>query len=236
MAQYQFNIMQNGDALELQRSLTTSCTPLVIFDPQYRGVLDRLDYGNEGARQRGRFKLPAMEENYIDACCRESARVLRPSGYLMLWADKFNVCQAHHLRVADALKTVDLIAWDNQRPGNGYRSRRVLQKRPLRARATSRDRGIPSRWPEKINLKVYPHKHYPHAKPIGLITRLIGAVTVPGDLVIDPAAGSFVVLHAAQQLGRDFVGCDAAYRTHQNPFEFGSRGDEVELLSAEGML
>jgi hypothetical protein len=33
--------MQNGDALELQRSLTTSCTPLVIFDPQYRGVLDR---------------------------------------------------------------------------------------------------------------------------------------------------------------------------------------------------
>ena len=29
----------------------------------------------------------------------------------------------------------------------------------------------------------------------------------------DPAAGSFVVMQAAHQLGRDFVGCDIAYRT-----------------------
>jgi site-specific DNA-methyltransferase (adenine-specific) len=50
-----------------------------------------------------------------------------------------------------------------------------------------------------------------HIKPVGLITRLIGATTQPGDLVVDPAAGSFVVLHAAQQLGRDFVGVDIAY-------------------------
>jgi hypothetical protein len=34
---------------------------------------------------------------------------------------------------------------------------------------------------------------------------------LPGDLVVDPAAGSFVVLHAVQQLGRDFIGCDIAY-------------------------
>ena len=27
---------------------------VVFFDPQYRGVLDRLAYGNEGARQQGR--------------------------------------------------------------------------------------------------------------------------------------------------------------------------------------
>jgi len=39
-------------------------------------------------------------------------------------------------------------------------------------------------------------------------TRLIGAVAQPGDLVVDPAAGSFVVLHAARQLGRNFIGCD----------------------------
>ena len=242
MSAYRFNVAQNGDALALLRSLSMSCAPLAFFDPQHREVLDQLAYGNEGARQKERHALPAMTTAYIDDCCREIARALTPSGYLLRWIDTYGLCAAHHLRVADMLPCVDLIAWDNQRPGNGYRSRRrgdylvVLQKRPLRARATWRDRGIPSRWPEKINLKVYPRKLYPHAKPIGLITRLIRALTVPGDLVIDPAAGSFVVLHAAQQLRRDFVGCDAAYRTHQNTPEFGSRGDEVELFCTKGML
>jgi DNA modification methylase len=27
-------------------------------------------------------------------------------------------------------------------------------------------------------------------------------------LVVDPAAGSFTVMHAAHELGRNFVGCD----------------------------
>jgi hypothetical protein len=37
---------------------------------------------------------------------------------------------------------------------------------------------------------------------------VIGAVTQPGDLVVDPAAGSFVVMQAALELGRNFVGGD----------------------------
>ena len=37
----------------------------------------------------------------------------------------------------------------------------------------------------------------------------IAAVTLPGDLVIDPAAGGFGVLYAALRLGREFIGCDA---------------------------
>jgi site-specific DNA-methyltransferase (adenine-specific) len=40
---------------------------------------------------------------------------------------------------------------------------------------------------------------------------LIGAVTLPGDLVVDPAAGGFGVLQAARSLGREFVGCDIAW-------------------------
>jgi site-specific DNA-methyltransferase (adenine-specific) len=208
---YARNIAQHGDALALLRSLPDRCTPLVFFDPQYRGVLDMLKYGNEGARQRGRFNLPAMTADYIDSCCREAARVLKPSGYLLRWTDTFHLCEGDHLRIV--LKCVDLIAWDSLRLGNGYRSRRrgdyllVMQKPPLVAKATWRDHGICNRWPEKIDRKIHPH-----VKPIGLIARLIGAVTKPGDLVVNPAAGSFVVMHAAHQLGREFIGCDIAYQ------------------------
>jgi site-specific DNA-methyltransferase (adenine-specific) len=210
---YPRNIAQYGDSFALLRSLPDRCTPLVFFDPQYRGVLDMLKYGNEGARQRGRFNLPAMTGGYIDACCREAARVLKPSGYLLRWTDTFHLCEGDHLRTADVLKCVDLIAWDSLRLGNGYRSRRrgdyllVMQKPPPVAKATWRDHGICNRWPEKIERGIHPH-----LKPIGLIGRLIGAVTEPRDLVVDPAAGSFVVMHAAHRLGRDFVGCDIAYQ------------------------
>ena len=52
---------------------------------------------------------------------------------------------------------------------------------------------------------------HPHAKPVDLIARLIGAVTQPGDLVVDPAAGGFTVMHVAIDMERRFVGCDIAY-------------------------
>jgi site-specific DNA-methyltransferase (adenine-specific) len=210
------NVAQDGDALALLRSLPDSCTPLVFFDPQYRGVLDKLKFGNEGARQKQRFKLPPMTGDYIDCCCREAMRPLIPSGYFMLWADTFNVCEAHHLRVADVCKAVDLLAWDNQRMGMGKRTRRqgdyllIIQKPPITP-STWWDRGIRSRWSEKIDLKIYPRKLYPHTKPRGLITRLIRTLTNPGDLIVDPAAGSFVVMHAAHELGRNFTGCDITY-------------------------
>jgi len=214
------NRTQRGDAPALLQLLFDSCSPLIFFDPQYREVLEKLNYGNEGVeRQRARAALPAMSSDYIDACCRESMRVLRPSGYLMRWIDVFGLCTGQHLRIVDkTCRCVDLIAWDKLRPGQGYRSRRrgdyllVFQKPPIKARSTWRDHGIPDRWPEKVDRKLHPH-----IKPIGLTTRLIGAVTQPGDLVVDPAAGSFTVMHAAHALGREFIGCDIAYEPAPAP-------------------
>jgi site-specific DNA-methyltransferase (adenine-specific) len=152
-----------------------------------------------------------MTGDYIDQSCREAARVLAPSGYLLRWTDTFHLCEGDHRRLADVLTCVDLIAWDCLRMGMGYRTRRrgdyllVLQKPPLRAKGTWRDHGIPSRWPEKVD-----NKTHPHAKPAGLIARLIGAVTALGDLIVDPAAGSFIVMRVANDMGRNFVGCDIA--------------------------
>jgi len=208
------NVAQRGDALVLLRSLVDSCTPLVFFDPQHRSTLNRLKYGNEGARQKERATLPAMTDSYIESCCSEIARLLVPSGYLMLWADVYRLCEGYHLKLSSLVKCVDLISWDDERKpgGNGYRSRccsgylLVLQKPPLRARATWRDHAIRDHWSEQVDRRIHPH-----IKPVGLITRLIGAVTQPGDLVIDPAAGSFVVMHAAHRLGRNFSGVDLAY-------------------------
>jgi site-specific DNA-methyltransferase (adenine-specific) len=175
-----------GDALELLRSLPADCTPLVFFDPQYRGVLDKLDYGNEGARQTERAKLPSMSGEYIDPCCRAAARVLRGSGYLMLWADTFNVCEAHHHRIADVLPCVDLVVWDFISGfGNGCRSRRrgsyllVLQKPPIVAKKTWTDLGVPDRWVEKNRPQAAPprRRRMPPLRPDGRLKRLMTTTT-----------------------------------------------------------
>ena len=210
---YQCNVAQRGDAQTLLHSMPNSCTRLVFFDPQHRENLDKLKYGNEGARQIERCKLPQMSSEYIDAVCREVTRVLMPSGYRLHWMNAFQIGEGYHLRVADTLQCVDLIAWDNQRLSMGSRSRRrgdylvVFQKPPIKAKATWHDHGIPDRWVEKVDRKLHPH-----IKPIGLIMRLINAITSPRELVVDPAAGSFVVMHAAHRFSREFIGCDIAYQ------------------------
>jgi hypothetical protein len=43
----------------------------------------------------------------------------------MLWSDTFRVGTGAHLRIADILPCVDLIAWDNLRSRNGYRGGKV---------------------------------------------------------------------------------------------------------------
>ena len=228
--QFQFDVAQRGDALELLQSLPDRSAAVVHFDPQHRSTLNKLKYGNEGKRQRERCALPQMSDGYIEECKRQAARVLRPSGYALVWADTFRLCEAYHLRVKDVLKCVDLIAWNNDRPpgGNGYRARRyggyllVLQKKPLRARATWSDRGIPDHWTEKVDRKIHPH-----IKPVGLLSRVIGAITKPGDLVVDPAAGSFVVLEICQRLGRRFIGCDLAWQEQTE-----QRGEPRGLIKA----
>jgi site-specific DNA-methyltransferase (adenine-specific) len=86
------NTTQRGDALALLRSLPNEHVAAAFLDPQFRELLQRQSYGNEGvSRQSMRAALPAMTPDYIDAVVCELARVLKPSGYLMRWTDKFGV-------------------------------------------------------------------------------------------------------------------------------------------------
>ncbi len=197
------------DGLELLRQLPAASFPLCIYDPQYRGVLDRQRYGNEGSRQQERATLPQMSEDQILSFIGAVDRALMPSGHLLLWIDKFHLCIGIQPWLAGtALATVDLITWNKLRMGMGYRTRRaseyllVLQKAPLRAKGVWLDHGIKDVWDERVDAG------FTHAKPIELQARLIAALTNPGEIVLDPAAGSYTVLDACRRTGRRFLGCD----------------------------
>lgn len=49
---------------------------------------------------------------------------------------------------------------------------------------------------------------HPTEKPVGLMASLITSVTKPGDLILDPFAGSGSTLVAAKKTGRRFIGVE----------------------------
>lgn len=207
-----FNKKNCMDGLELMSLVPNNEISCCFFDPQYRGIMDKMNYGNEGARQKGRALLPQMSEDLIFEFVKEISRVLYPSGYLFLWIDKFILCEGNHLGfLNEELQRVDLITWNKQSFGMGYRTRRtaeyllVLQKPPKLAKTTWKNKSIRDVWDEKIEC---PRMGHPHKKPIGLISTLTESVSEPNELVLDPCAGSFVVLDTCKQINRCFIGGD----------------------------
>jgi len=205
------NAKNTGDGLKMLKSIKTDSTALVFFDPQYRAIMDKMKYGNEGSRQRQRFDMPQMTIPQIRKFAVEIARVLQPSGHVVMWMDKFVLCTYGAAPIFPLAWTVDLVIWDKMRIGMGYRTCRrgeyvlICQKPPQRAKGIWIDRGIPDVWPEKKN-----SEEHPHSKPHDLQKRILLAVTSPGNLVVDPCAGGYGVLKICKETGRKFMGCDVS--------------------------
>ena len=153
-----------------------------------------------------------MPEEVIINFISELNRVISKSGHLFLWVDKFHLCQGVLEWFENTeLNLVDMIVWDKDRIGMGYRSRRkseyliILQKSPVRVKDIWKDHSIPDVWTEKTE------KVHPHSKPIELQKRLIEAVTDKSDFVLDPASGGYSVLEACKLSERNFIGGDLIY-------------------------
>lgn len=205
------NVRMKMDGLKFLSRLPAGSIPVAFLDPQYRGVLDKLGYGNEGKKRgQARHALRQMDEETICRFVQGIAKTLMPGGHLFLWMDKFHLCTGFSGWLnGTRLDVVDMLTWHKEKIGMGYRTRRaserliVLQNEPRRAKGVWKVHTIPDVWSEKVE-----RNGHTHSKPIKLQGELISAVSNKGDIVIDPAAGSFSVLEACQQHGRNFLGCD----------------------------
>jgi site-specific DNA-methyltransferase (adenine-specific) len=213
------------DGLELLRQIDGCSVDACFADFQYRGILDRMSYGNEGEKKQvARSQLQQMTEGTILNFLLGITRVLKPSSYMFMWVDKFIIAEASHLKWFECvnenwkpyskttMNLVDLLVWDKKNFGNGYRTRRtnefmlIFQKSPKTTKNWI-DRSIRDTWEEKIPNPRNKDLH-PHRKPIELTTRLIKSVTDDGDLIGDFCAGSFSTFDACKLSGRQFIGCD----------------------------
>ena len=129
------NTRQKMDGLKLLERLPDSVIPVAFFDPQYRSVLDKMAYGNEGkTRGQRRSALKQMSEQTIGDFIKAIDHVLIPSGHLFLWMDKFHLCNGFREWLdGTGLDVVDLVNWDKCKIGMGYRTRNPL---PCRANSS----------------------------------------------------------------------------------------------------
>lgn len=207
---WEWDAPNKGDGLLLLRDLPTESVKTVIFDPQYRAVLDHMCYGNEGSREKRRAGLPQMDDEEIKSFFSEINRILTTSGHCFFWCDKFIVVEGVRRYFAHTdLQPVDMFTWEKPRIGMGYRTRRksehcvILQKPPKRAKGCWNIHNLP-------DVKAYSAHtaEHPHAKPIDLTMQFLMATTREGDSVCDPCAGSYGTLRACTSLRRRFIGAD----------------------------
>jgi site-specific DNA-methyltransferase (adenine-specific) len=87
--------------------------------------------------------------------------------------------------------------------------------RPRRKLRPEDDKGttISNYWDDipPLNSQAKERLGYPTQKPVALLERILNASSNPGDVVLDPFCGCGTTVHAAQKLGRQWIGIDVTH-------------------------
>jgi len=87
--------------------------------------------------------------------------------------------------------------------------------RPRRKLRPDDDRGVPVSdfWGDipPVNSQAQERLGYPTQKPLALLERIVTASSNEGDIVLDPFCGCGTAIHAAQKLGRQWMGIDVTH-------------------------
>ena len=115
-------------------------------------------------------------------------------------------------------------------------STRKERKRPVDINETGK------RWiktalygPSKPNMTRDERTNHPTQKPLSLLRELVRVYSNPGDLILDPFAGSGSTLIAAYQEGRDSIGYEIEQEYFQEAQNRISRYSQQTALNLEGV-
>jgi site-specific DNA-methyltransferase (adenine-specific) len=109
--------------------------------------------------------------------------------------------------------------WTKDRMQKAYEDGLVVQSAPGKVprfkRYLDEQKGmaITSVWTDipPLNSQAQERLGYPTQKPLALLERIIAASSNEGDVVLDPFCGCGTAVHAAQKLGRQWIGIDVTH-------------------------
>lgn len=220
----------HGDCVDVLRTLPDGSVDLVVTDPPFaislhKSTLARaqvIDYVDE----------PSEVLETLNAALKELYRVLRQNAHVYVFFDI-----AQHSTILDMLRRAGFepdpvpIIWakegkDHQAYFSAYRWKMAYEACFFAAKG---DLKLDATRPlvNVLRFPVVPQKEKLHIaqKPVALVRELIEASSAPGDLVLDPFAGSGTTAIAALQSGRRYIVIERDQATYQTL---------VERIAAEG--
>jgi len=201
--------LHHSDAVEWLCSIATGSVDLVVTDPAYEslekhraiGTTTRLKHSK--ASSNDWFQI--FPNSRFPELFREIHRVLRNNSHFYLFCDQETMFVAKPLAEAAGFRFWKPLVWDKCKIGMGYhyRSRYELILFFEKGKRRLNDLRV-------ADVIAHPriHRGYPAEKPTAVSETLIEQSSAPGELVVDPFAGSGSVGVAALLAGRSFLGCD----------------------------
>ena len=197
----------HGDALEVMRSMEANSVDAVVTDPPF--VVPTQHYASRSVDNKFGRKWSDISPliGWFDIVAGEVARVLRPSGHFVCFcnADSY---PAFYPAVFSRFGHADCLVWDKGKigMGRGWRKRTefIVVGRNQDAWFSQVTKST------VLSCPVVPsdQRVHPAQKPVALLREIIGHVTPPGGLVIDPFSGSASTGEAAFLEGRSFIGIE----------------------------
>jgi site-specific DNA-methyltransferase (adenine-specific) len=220
-----------ADCLEILAALPADCVDLIFADPPYflsnGGITchaGRMVSVNKGAwdRSRGPDANHDFNHTWLKAC----QRVLKPNGAIWVSGTSHIIHSVGFAMQQLEFKLLNDISWVKPNPppnlscryfthatetiiwaAKNAKSKHKFHYQAMRQEA--RGKQMKSVWeiyPPGRDEKLF-GKH-PTQKPLALLDRILRASSDPGDLVLDPFAGSGTTLLAAFRLRREAIGCE----------------------------
>jgi site-specific DNA-methyltransferase (adenine-specific) len=193
--------VEYADAQQWLAKQPDGVAKVVVYDPPYA----------VGTPVRGREDGAAGSVfgpfSFLSKTLSECARVLVPGGIIMVFADWRRMPDLGYIASTVGLRPSTCIAWVRTRPGTGGLFRASWDPILIVSR------GVPSAIDRAAIRNVvvadYPSRRgHPYEKPAEVFRHVFPRICRPGDLVMDPFAGSGVSKRVAEELGLRWAGCD----------------------------
>jgi DNA modification methylase len=191
----------HADALEWLADQPAGCAAAVIYDPPYA----------VGSPVRGREDGAAGSVSgplsFMWRTMSASARALRPGGIVIVFTDYRRMPDMLYTGSTAGLRPAACVAWVRTRPGTGGLFRASWD--PVLVLARGVPFAVDRAAIRNVIVADYPPKRrHPYEKPAEVYEHILRRVCRPGDLVLDPFAGSGTSREAAEKLGLNWRGCD----------------------------
>lgn len=226
-------VLYSGDGIDLLRRWPSRTVDLVFVDPPYRlsNNGSSCQGGTWASVNKGKWDKAGTlqaDHQWNLQWLQECQRILKPSGTLWCSGTQHNIFSVGFALQELGWHLLNTVVWfkPNASPNLSCRyfthsTELLIWASPVKGSPLLHTFNYTSMRQENGGKqmrdvweipKVPPSEkkcgNHPTQKPLRLLRRVIAATTNPGDIVLDPFAGSCTTGVAALDLGRQFVGCE----------------------------